>query len=98
MKYLVQWESRENADEGAQARSLQVFSKWTPSEGMTFHQFLGRVDARGGCAVVETDDVTLIARDMAIFAPFFNTTVCPVIDIQDSARITGDALEFRAAV
>lgn len=97
MKYVVQWEPRENASEEMQARGLQVFSKWTPSENATFHQFLGRVDAQGGFAVVETDDITTIARDMSIFGAFFKMTVFPVLEIQETARIGGDALEFRAS-
>ena len=68
MKYVVSWETRQTASEEMQARGLQVFSKWTPSEGTTFHQFLGRVDGRGGYAVVETDDPALVAKDMAVFS------------------------------
>lgn len=98
MKYMVSWETRENASEELQARGLQVFSKWTPSEDATFEQFLGRVDGRGGYAVVETDDITVIARDMAIFSPFFEMSVIPVLPIEETARIAGDALEMRASV
>ena len=98
MKYLVQWTARPNSTEETQARGLQVFSKWQPSEGATFHQFLGRVDGAGGYAVVETDDVELIARDMSIFSAFFDMNVIPCLEIADTARIAGDALEFRATV
>jgi hypothetical protein len=98
MKYLVQWEARQTASEEVQKRALQVFSKWTPAEGATFHQFLGRVDGRGGFAVVETDDVANIARDASIFGAFFDFSVHPVMEITETARIGGDALEFRASV
>ena len=98
MKYVVQWETRENESEELQARGLQVFSKWQPSEKATFHQFVGRVDNGGGFAVIETDDITTIARDMAIFSAFFKMNVYPVLEIQDIAGIGGDALEFRASV
>ena len=69
----------------------------TDREGTTFLQFVGRVDGRGGFAVVEAEDVTLIARDMAIFTAFFDMSVYPVLDIQESARIGGEAVEFRNA-
>jgi hypothetical protein len=98
MKYVVSWESRQSVSEGDQARGLQVFSKWSPSEGATFHQFLGRVDARGGFAVVETDDPALIAKDMAIFSAFFEMSVYPVLEIADIAGIAGEAVEFRGSV
>lgn len=98
MKYVVAWETRQNASEETQARGLQVFSKWTPSENATFKEFVGRVDGRGGFAVVETDDISTIARDMSIFGAFFEMSVYPVLEITDTARIGGDALEFRASV
>jgi hypothetical protein len=97
MKFVVAWEARANASEDLQARSLQVFSKWAPSEGTTFVQFVGRVDGRGGFAVVETDDITLVARDMAIFSAFFDMSVYPVLDIQETARIGAEAVEFRSS-
>ena len=98
MKYVVAWETRADVSEDAQARSLHVFSRWAPAEGTTFLQFVGRVDGRGGFAVVETDDVALVARDMAIFSAFFDMSVYPVLDIQESARIGGEAVEFRHGV
>ena len=48
MKYVITWTARPNVTEEAEARSLQVFSKWVPSSDVTFEQFLGRVDAQGG--------------------------------------------------
>jgi hypothetical protein len=95
MKYVVSWETRATASEEDQARSLQVFGKWSPAEGTNFVQFVGRVDGRGGFAVVETDDVTLIARDMAVFGAFFDMSVYPVLDVQQTAQIVGDAIQFR---
>ena len=95
MKYVVSWETRANASEEEQVRSLQVFGKWSPAEGTNFVQFLGRVDGRGGFAVVETDDVTLIARDMAVFGAFFDMSVYPVLDIEQATQIVGDAIQFR---
>jgi hypothetical protein len=55
---------------------------------------LGRIDGPGGFAVVETDDPALLARDTAIFSTFFAMTVYPVLDVQEAARIGGEALEF----
>ena len=98
MKYVVAWETRADVSEDAQARSLHVFSKWAPAEGTTYLQFVGRVDGRGGFAVAETDDIALVARDLAIFSAFFDFSVYPVLDIQESARIGGEAVEFRHGV
>jgi hypothetical protein len=98
MKYVVSWETRSNASEENQARSLQVFSKWSPSEGTTFLQFVGRIDGRGGYAVVEADDPALVAKDMALFSAFFDMSVHPVLEITDIAMIGAEAVEFRASI
>jgi hypothetical protein len=95
VKYVIAWENRANGLEDAQGRSLQVFSNWSPSEGSNFLQFVGRVDGRGGFALVETDDVATIARDTAIFGPFFDFTVYPVMDVQETSRIATEAVQFR---
>ena len=94
MKYVVSWQPRSNATEETQARSLQVFGKWSPAEGTTYLQFLGRIDGPGGFAVVETDDPARLARDTSIFSAFFDFTVYPVLDIEDATRLGGEALEF----
>jgi hypothetical protein len=98
MKYVVSWQARSNATEETLTRALQVFRKWSPPEGTTFLQFLGRIDGPGGFAVVETDDPTLLARTTAIFTAFFDMAVYPVLDIEEAAQIGGEATEFRQTV
>jgi hypothetical protein len=98
MKYVVTWENRSNATEETAARSLQVFSKWTPQEGSTFKEFLARVDGRGGFAVVETDDPTLVLRDTALFGAFFDFSVYPVLEIADSTAIEMETVEHLRSI
>lgn len=75
-----------------------MFSKWSPSPDATFKEFLGRVDGRGGYAVVETENVAASARDMAIFGAFFDMSVVPVMEIKDVAGIGAEAVEFRSSI
>ena len=98
MKYVISWVAKPSMGEAEAARSLQVFSKWTPSEKATFEQFLGRADAKGGFAVVTTDDVEAIAHDMAIFGTWFDMEVTPVIEIGDLVTISNEALQFMASI
>ena len=98
MKYVVSWENRSNATEESAARSLQVFGKWTPNEGATFKEFLSRVDSRGGFAVVETDDPSLIMRDTALFGAFFDFSVYPVMEIADATAINMETVEHLASI
>jgi hypothetical protein len=98
MKYVVTWEERPSATEETLGRSLQVFSKWTPSEGATFKEFLSRVDSRGGFAVVETDDPALIMKDTALFGAFFDFSVYPVMEIADATAINMETVEHLASI
>lgn len=98
MKYVIAWTAKPTMGEAEAARSLQVFSKWAPSEKVTFEQFLGRADAKGGFAVVTTEDINAIVRDMAIFGTWFEMDVVPVVEVGDLATISGQALEFMASV
>ena len=88
MKYVVTWENRPSA----------TASVHTPQEGSNFREFLGRVDGRGGFAVVETDDAATIAKDVAPFGGFFDFTVYPVQEIADTAAVGMEAVAFLQSI
>jgi hypothetical protein len=95
MKYVVAWTSRDSGTTEADAkRTLAIFSKWTPSAGATFHQFVGRVDGNGGFAIVETDNPTDILKDVSTFSPWLKYEVFPVVDIADVATTGAEAIAF----
>jgi hypothetical protein len=98
MKYVVSWISKPGVSEVDAQRSLDVFGKWSPLPSTAFSEFLGRLDGRGGFAVVETDDALAVLRDAAIFGAWFDFEVCPVVDIVDLVRVAGEAAEFRKSV
>ncbi len=96
MKYVLEWKPRAggSAEENLASlkRSLEIFGKWQPS--MTVLQFVSRVDAQGGFGVGETDDPAALARDCAIFSPFLDFTVHPVIDVGDGVAALASAVDF----
>jgi hypothetical protein len=101
MKYLVSWTVRAGAsaadNEATVSRVLDVYSKWAPPSDATFHQFLGRLDARGGYAIVETDNPESVAEGPAKFGPYFDFEVVPVNDITENIRLLTEGIEFRRA-
>jgi hypothetical protein len=98
----VQWTSRPGAsgldNEETQKRIQAVFGKWSPSPSGTIHQYVGRIDGRGGFAVVDTDDANAMAGDLSVFTPYFDYTVFPVIDIQELVGVGQAAIELRDSV
>jgi len=102
MKYMVSWTARDGGsaaeNEAAVKRSLQVFSKWSPPQGDTFHQFLTRLDGEGGYAVIESDNPLNILDSAAKFGVWFKFEVTPVVDIMDGTPVAAQAIEFRDSI
>jgi hypothetical protein len=102
MIFLVSWTSRTGAsasdNEAAAERVLEVFGKWNPPSDQTFHQFLGRLDGRGGFAVVETDNPDALGDAPAKFGPYLDFEIIPVNDITTTTRLLGEAAEFRKSL
>ena len=101
MKYHVSWTFRlggsTSENEAAVKRVLALYSKWSPPEGTTYLQFLGRADGGGGYAVIETDNPKELA-DVATFAPFAEWQIQPVLDIAESVQIATEAIKFRDSI
>src|SRR5438067_13321221 len=102
MKYVMSWTPRPGGsgadNEAAQRRALDVFSKWSPAVGVTFHQFLARLDDEGGFSVVETDDPRLVLSDTSKFAPWFEFHIFLVVDMQDAVPTFNVALDVRSSI
>jgi hypothetical protein len=102
MKYMVSWRTRAGGsgadNEAALARLLQAFSSWSPPSDATFHEFLGRLDAEGGYAVVETDNPASVMEGPSKFAPWLEFSVTPVLDITDAVPVFNAGVEFRNSV
>jgi hypothetical protein len=102
MKFLVSWTARSGGsgadNEAAVKRTLQLFSKWSPPEGATFHQFLERLDGTGGFAVVETDDPLKVLEGPSKFGPYFEFAVVPVVDIMDGVSVGQEGIDFRESI
>jgi hypothetical protein len=102
MKYVVAWTSRLNGsaaeNEHALRRGLSVFSKWTPPQTATYHQFVGRLDGNGGFAVVETDDPADLAEASSKFAFIAEFQIYPVADIAEAMQALQQGVEFRESI
>jgi hypothetical protein len=99
MKYVMAWTNRLNGsakenEEGVQ-RTLQLFSNWQPPAGTTFQQFVGRLDAGGGFAVIETDNPAELLDGTAKFGPFNEFQIYPVVDMEEWVQGLQEGVKFR---
>lgn len=102
MKYVVAMNFRmggsASENDATVKRMLELYSKWSPPKGTTFHQFLGRLDGGGTFAVVETDDPAEIAETTSQFGPYVEYQLYPVLDIQDTVGAAQKGVAFRESV
>ena len=102
MKYVMAFTNRLGGtgkeNEEAVRRALGVYTKWQPPSGTTIHQFLGRVDAEGGFAVVETDNAADLLETASKFVPFINYQIYPVVDVGDWAQAVQAGVDFRDSI
>lgn len=97
MLFHVSWQFADNTEEG-QRRSLAVFAKWQPPAGAEFRGFYGFADGGGGVAIIEADSAATLASTTAPWTPWLRFTATPIVPIEESTAISGEAAAFRDSV
>jgi uncharacterized protein DUF3303 len=97
MLFHVTWEFIDTSETGIR-RSLAVFSKWQPPSGAEFKGFYGFADGRGGVALIEADSAATISRTTAPWAPWLRFSMTPIVPIEESSSIAGEAVDFRDSI
>lgn len=102
MKFMVSWKVNPSSSvataEADLKRSLQLFSKWSPPEGLKMTEFVERIDGQGGYVMCETDDPALLIDGPTKFAVANTFEVVPVMDIMDAIPIANEGIEFRDSI
>jgi Domain of unknown function (DUF3303) len=96
MKFVLSYTLREGGSveervTGGEA-AQKLLANWAPSDTATIHQWVQRCDGNGGFAVLENDNQADLFRDLAVWAPWLDFEVVPVLDIADATPITQEAL------
>lgn len=97
MLFHVTWEFTDTTEEGSR-RLLAVFSNWQPPAGAEFKAFYGFADGSGGVALVEAESVASLARTSTPWTPWMRFTMTPIIPIEESSAIGGEAVAYRDSV
>ena len=97
MLFHVVWDFVDTSEDGGR-RSLAVFAKWQPPAGAEFKGFYGCADGKGGVAIIEADSAATLARTTAPWMPWLRFTVTPIVPIEESTVINGEAIAFRDSV
>src|SRR6478609_3734442 len=98
MLFHTTWEFHLNNSEEAIQRNLAYFAQWKPPDGFEFKGFWGFADGSGGAAIVEVDSAATLARATAPFTPWLRFATTPILPIEESAAIAGEAVAVRDSV
>jgi hypothetical protein len=96
MKFVVSYVGREvgsSIEERVHGNEVaqKLLANWTPSGQIV--QWLQRCDGTGGFAITEIDDGSALLRDLAVWSPWFEFQVTPVVDMVDAIPIQDDTLD-----
>lgn len=94
MLFHVTWTFINTSEEG-QKRSLGLFSQWEPPAEANIQGFYGYADGTGGAMIVDVPDATTIARMTATWTPWLLFESKPILPIEESAGISGEAVAYR---
>src|SRR5207245_501678 len=94
MLFHVTWVFTDESEEGTR-RSLSVFAKWQPPAGAEFEGVYGAADGSGGDALIKVDSAATLARTIAPWTPWLSFTATPIVPIEESSAIAGEAIAFR---
>ena len=97
MLFHVTWEFIDTTEEG-QRRSLAVFAQWQPPAGAEFKGFYGFATGGGGVALIEADSAETIARTCSPWTPWLRFTSTPILPIEQSSQIAGEAMAYRDSI
>jgi uncharacterized protein DUF3303 len=85
-----------NPTEESQKRSLQLFTSWQPP--FEFKAHYARGDGKGGIAIFEADEPTVVLEGIAPFTPFFDFEVVPVAAIETAVPVFQRVNEWRDSI
>ena len=96
MKFVLAYELRPGASAAENVASAEAAQKllsgWTPSPAATIHQWVQRCDGNGGFSVLETDNASELYKDLALWNPWLEFQVYPVLDIVETMPINTEML------
>lgn len=75
----------------------EAFARWSPPADETFHQLVGRLDARGGYAVEETNSSDDLGKATARFGAGLDFGTVAMAGITDRVSVFDEGADFPSA-
>jgi hypothetical protein len=96
MTFAAVYRTKATTSEETEARSLELFSNWSPPFEFTHHW--ARADGDGGIAIFEADDAAVVLEGIAPWVPFFDFDVVPVVGVEEAMPLFAKVNAWRDSV
>lgn len=95
MLFYVGWKPRVGQSPEVGEKSLEVFSRWEPPEGLEFRGMWSRADGGGFC-VCEAASAEVVFEATAPWAgSFLDYDIVPIVDMDKAVGLLNKAIAFR---
>lgn len=95
MLFYVSWQPRANQSPADGEASLEMFTRWTPPEGLEFKGFFGRPDGGGFC-ICETPSAEVLFEATAPWAGgYLDYEIMPIVEMDKAVELQQKAFAFR---
>jgi hypothetical protein len=95
MLFYVGWKQRAGQGPEVAEKGLEVFTRWTPPQGLEFKGMWGRADGGGFC-VCEAASAEAIFEATAPWAgAFLDYDITPIVDMKKGVELQQKAIAFR---
>ena len=102
MKFVLAYTTRDGGTvednvKGAES-SQKLLANWTPSPSGNITEWVQRCDGGGGFAVIQSDNMQDLYRDLATWSPWLKFEIIPVLDILEATPLTEEAIHKASSV
>src|SRR5262245_17102665 len=91
MLYAGTYTVTQDRDFESANESLELFTRWTPPEGLVFKAHVARADGRGGLFIAEATSHAAILEATTVFAVYFDYEIWPVVEMEEAVPIIARA-------
>lgn len=98
MLFAVSFTPRPGSSEERDKRTLKLFTNWKPPAGYEFKSLYDYADGDGGIAIVEAASAEALLEAHAVWAPFFEFRIRPIVDSEKAVPIFQKANAWRDTI
>jgi hypothetical protein len=95
MLFYVGWKARAGQGPEASEKSLEVFARWKPPQGLEFKGMWGRADGGGFCVCEAASAEAIFEATAPWSGAFLDYDIAPIVPMEKAAELQMKAQVFR---